>query len=56
MSVIRPISTVFRNDSSVCLIHIYSHCKQLHFWNECDDGIFFGGGGAGEDSNKKVVL
>jgi len=55
MSVIRPISTVYRNVSCVWLIHIYSHCKQQNCWElKCVIGIFLGG--VGGDSNKVVVL
>jgi hypothetical protein len=41
MSVIRAISAVFRSVSYVCLIRMYSLCKDLQCWEwKCVTGIF----------------
>jgi hypothetical protein len=42
MSVIRPISTVFRNVVYLWLIHMYSLCKELQCWEwKCYWNFFF---------------
>ena len=56
MSVIRHISTVFRNVSYLWLIDIYSLCKELQCWEwKCVTGIFFLREG-GDSNNNKVGL
>jgi len=43
MTVVRTIATVSRNVSCLCLIHMYSHCKQMNSWEwNWFTGIFWG--------------